>query len=327
MRYVIKDHICSTRLMLNENNDVIACYDYDAFGNQVDKQISEDISYTFTGQEYDEETGLYNYKARMYDSMLMRFYSVDPAEEQASPYAYCANNPIIFTDPTGCEIKVEGSDEDVNKAVKALNDEHGAGTFYYDKKEGKIKTKKGLKKEDNWSEQKKELFDIANDKTSHSSMTFTTEPAAFDKQGNDLNSCIVVDTFDGVTIDGSQATGNNTVFMESVEQIAEQKAVLDRSAGELVGHVISEGFRAAQGTLDGSVSKHKPIGSASSDPAYDYGHDMSNLTGFRGLDGYTVVNQPANFKDKKKGFIVTIAPPNGDNLYFRFDSERRSKQK
>ncbi|HPM03828.1 MAG TPA: RHS repeat-associated core domain-containing protein [Candidatus Cloacimonadota bacterium] len=32
----------------------------------------------------------------------MRFYSVDPAEEQARPYTYCANNPVMFTDPSGC---------------------------------------------------------------------------------------------------------------------------------------------------------------------------------------------------------------------------------
>ncbi len=62
---------------------------------------AEESKYRYTGQEYDEETDLHNYKARFYDSMLMRFYSVDPAEEQASPYTYVANNPVMLVDPSG----------------------------------------------------------------------------------------------------------------------------------------------------------------------------------------------------------------------------------
>ena len=31
----------------------------------------------------------------------MRIYSVDPAEEQASPYTYCANNPVMLVNPDG----------------------------------------------------------------------------------------------------------------------------------------------------------------------------------------------------------------------------------
>ncbi|HQQ67546.1 MAG TPA: RHS repeat-associated core domain-containing protein [Candidatus Cloacimonadota bacterium] len=39
--------------------------------------------------EYDDETGLHNFRARLYDRTLMRVYQVDPAEQFASPYVYC----------------------------------------------------------------------------------------------------------------------------------------------------------------------------------------------------------------------------------------------
>ena len=36
------------------------------------------------GQEFDRETGLNNYRARMYDTDLKRFYSVDPLHQFAT---------------------------------------------------------------------------------------------------------------------------------------------------------------------------------------------------------------------------------------------------
>ncbi len=66
-----------------------------------------DVFYTFTGQEEDDELGLYNYKARLYDPVLGRFISPDrlvpdPSDPQSlNRYTYCLNNPLIYTDPSG----------------------------------------------------------------------------------------------------------------------------------------------------------------------------------------------------------------------------------
>ncbi|NUQ80677.1 MAG: RHS repeat-associated core domain-containing protein [Bacteroidetes bacterium] len=46
-------------------------------------------------------TGLMNYKARMYDPAIGRFYAMDPMGQTPSFYNYCGNNPISFTDPSG----------------------------------------------------------------------------------------------------------------------------------------------------------------------------------------------------------------------------------
>ncbi len=101
--FLLKDHLESTRVIMNENNQAISSYDYDAWGNPMNSTVSEESAYRFTGREYDEETGLHNFRARLYDSTLMRFYQVDPAEQFASPYVYCGNNPISVYDPNGKE--------------------------------------------------------------------------------------------------------------------------------------------------------------------------------------------------------------------------------
>ncbi len=81
---------------MNENNQAISSYCYDACGNPMNSTVSEISAYRYTGREYDEETGLHNFRARLYDSTLMRFYQVDPTEQFASPYVYCENNPIGY---------------------------------------------------------------------------------------------------------------------------------------------------------------------------------------------------------------------------------------
>lgn len=59
------------------------------------------------GYQWDEETKLYYLNARYYDSKIARFLSEDTyAGDPNDPltlnlYAYCYNDPIMYTDPTG----------------------------------------------------------------------------------------------------------------------------------------------------------------------------------------------------------------------------------
>jgi RHS repeat-associated protein len=57
----------------------------------------------FTGRELDEETGLYYYRARYYDTFKGRFLQRDPSEyiEGMNLYEYAKDNPLKYVDPTG----------------------------------------------------------------------------------------------------------------------------------------------------------------------------------------------------------------------------------
>ena len=45
--------------------------------------------------------GLYDFGARQYDPVIGRWMAQDPANQHASPYNYCSNNPIALIDPSG----------------------------------------------------------------------------------------------------------------------------------------------------------------------------------------------------------------------------------
>lgn len=70
------------------------------------------VAYTFTQKEQDSGTAFYYFDSRFYSSDLSRFSRIDPlaasgkGEFLTSPqslnfYAYCANRPVVLTDPTG----------------------------------------------------------------------------------------------------------------------------------------------------------------------------------------------------------------------------------
>ena len=92
-------------------------FDYDPWGRRIDPSTGDYESNTTThiidrgycGHEHLSFCGLINMNARMYDPMLGRFLSPDNYVQDASTvsafnrYAYCRNNPVNFSDPTGNE--------------------------------------------------------------------------------------------------------------------------------------------------------------------------------------------------------------------------------
>ncbi len=101
---IIKDHLGSTRLVLDEDWAMVSWYDYAPFGKISRSATGTKLNYRYTGQERDGEVGLMNYRARMYDSDLGRFYAMDPVAGDMpgwSPYAYSLNNPLNLIDPDG----------------------------------------------------------------------------------------------------------------------------------------------------------------------------------------------------------------------------------
>ena len=65
---------------------------------------SDNYRYGFQGQEHDPETGLVNYKYRMHDPRIGRFFALDPLRQQYphnSPYAFSENRVIDGIDFEG----------------------------------------------------------------------------------------------------------------------------------------------------------------------------------------------------------------------------------
>lgn len=78
-------------------------YSYDAYGTIVDQTGTVDQPYTYTGREFDSESGLYYYRARSYDPSTGRFIQKDPVgfAGDLNLYRYTRSNSVNRIDPSG----------------------------------------------------------------------------------------------------------------------------------------------------------------------------------------------------------------------------------
>ena len=91
---------------------VVAEFKYDSYGNIISSSgsMADKVKFRYRGYYYDDETGFYYLQSRYYDPSLCRFISADQYElvgmlsqtlGQLNLYAYCNNNPIMYTDESG----------------------------------------------------------------------------------------------------------------------------------------------------------------------------------------------------------------------------------
>ena len=111
-RYYISDHLGSTSVVLDEDNEIVEENEYYDFGNLKNHEGEENSKYKYTGKEFDEESGLYNYGARFYNPEVGRFITADTIKgkienpQTLNRYAYTLNNPMKYVDPDGHEVIV-----------------------------------------------------------------------------------------------------------------------------------------------------------------------------------------------------------------------------
>lgn len=91
-----------------------AGYEYDLWGNITSggsSGIAKENPFRYRGYYYDSETGFYYLQSRYYDPEICRFINADNLEllstlsgtpGQLNLYAYCNNNPVMYSDPSGC---------------------------------------------------------------------------------------------------------------------------------------------------------------------------------------------------------------------------------
>ena len=154
--YQLKDHLGNTRVAFVPGETapvVVQKIDYYAFGLMHEPvALQNDNTYRYNGKEQYDDYGLnwYNYGARMYDPELGVWHAPDAMSAYMpgiSPYAYCFNNPISFTDPdgnhpkdNGCinrrplkakiENKIAQIKSDVNKAIGKFSEAVSKGVEY-----------------------------------------------------------------------------------------------------------------------------------------------------------------------------------------------------
>jgi RHS repeat-associated protein len=116
--YIATDHLGSTRMVTDQNANVVGRHDYLPFGEEIAANTGgrnslfgtqDFVNQKFTGQERDSETGLDFFQARYFSGALGRFNSPDPGNAGANlfnpqswnAYTYAFNNPLTLIDPSG----------------------------------------------------------------------------------------------------------------------------------------------------------------------------------------------------------------------------------
>ncbi|MCG3113083.1 MAG: hypothetical protein MCM46_14800 [Candidatus Manganitrophus sp. SB1] len=111
--YYHPDHLGSTSVVTDKNGANTAEFVYYPFGDPYIDNAG--VHYKYTGQERDNETALYFYNARYYDSRIGRFISPDSiVQSRSNPqflnrYSYVVNNPMKLIDPSGQVTTCSGS--------------------------------------------------------------------------------------------------------------------------------------------------------------------------------------------------------------------------
>ena len=105
--YYLTDGQGSVRVLVDGDGAITDTYTYTAFGEMYAQTGATENSYLYTGQQFDDLTGLYSLRARYYDPGLGRFLSQDTAgvlygnPVELNRYVYTANDPVNHLDPSG----------------------------------------------------------------------------------------------------------------------------------------------------------------------------------------------------------------------------------
>ena len=109
--YYRRDILGNIMEIIDSTGDSVVKYTYNAWGrcrSTGNSTIASINPYRYRGYYYDTESGLYFLQTRYYDPYTGRFLSMDDVEYidpetigGVNLYAYCNNNPVMYTDETG----------------------------------------------------------------------------------------------------------------------------------------------------------------------------------------------------------------------------------
>ena len=101
--YYHRDGLGSVIALSDAAGNTAVTYDYSIYGIPASSDPANPNPFLFTGRRFDIETGLYYYRARMYNPHIGRFLQTDPIGygDGMNWYGYCGGNPIGRVDPSG----------------------------------------------------------------------------------------------------------------------------------------------------------------------------------------------------------------------------------
>ena len=96
------DEMGSITHVVDENEEILNHYEYDAWGNLTTCEENVHNRFKFNGQQYDPISQQYYLRARYYNPVIGRFTQEDSYNvDGLNLYAYCRNNPVSYVDPSG----------------------------------------------------------------------------------------------------------------------------------------------------------------------------------------------------------------------------------
>jgi RHS repeat-associated protein len=108
LKYLLADHLGSTVGVTDSDGELISQQRYLPFGEIRNVGVSiTQTDFGYTGQRNLPDTGLMDYKTRMYDPYLKRFIQPDTIVPGAgnpqswNKYTYANNSPVLYSDPSG----------------------------------------------------------------------------------------------------------------------------------------------------------------------------------------------------------------------------------
>ena len=118
--YYLADHLGSIVQETSSSGVVDLSREYDPWGNLL--QGGSVPGYAFTGREWDTQSELYFFRARLFSPTLGRFLSQDPLGLVAGPnqFAYVGNSPTALTDPFGLCSGEQDQENQLDKKYREL---------------------------------------------------------------------------------------------------------------------------------------------------------------------------------------------------------------
>ncbi len=129
---VHRDEQLSTGWVAGEAGVPESAYEYDAFGMLLGSHGNIPNRLLYGGQQYDAETEQYYLRARYYNPVIGRFMQEDTYRgDGLNLYAYCANNPVMYYDPSGKDDCKINPDAEENVQQENVTRQQGIETAGY----------------------------------------------------------------------------------------------------------------------------------------------------------------------------------------------------